>query len=929
MASLVFGAATFALSTVLAVFFAGLALGSYFSGRYSSRTDRPLRVYAGLEIGVGVLVLLSPVSFILANAIYGWFYPLVVNSFTLLSLTRFLLVAVLLLPSATLMGATLPLFCRQYVVNEKRISLSIGFLYGINTLGAAAGCAACGFFLMPRFGVNATLYAGGIVNILIGMIVWMLPLKATAFTPGIPPGEKAKTRRRKSASRSDEREQPQPPLSARATSTLYSLFFISGFVALGSEILWTRYLSLLMHNTAHTYTLTLTVILVGIVAGSILTAGFFDRSRRRAFIFGTVQITTGIATLTALMMPATMWTNRLNVESIPAQLANVMLVMFVPAVLSGVSFPLAVRMVVDQPTESGIGVGKMTAVNTVGGIIGSLAIGFFLMPLFGLQVTLLITTGASLSVGFAVWLLLDRTLRRPVQVGMIVAAIAIWMAIPFLTGTRLPADFLASSGKLVDYREGLRSFMAVVHKDRVLKFEIDRLWQGGDRKNPQIMAAHVPMLLHPDPKQVMVIGMGPGQTAGRFLMHPIDNLDCIEIESELVPFVKKYYDSKWMDDRRVRFIIEDGRNYLTHTDATYDLISIEVGQVFRPGAASFYTADFYQRARRRLNPDGMLCQFLPILFFNVDECMTIVRTFLDTFPQSVLWYNRGELLLVGSTANNLKLKANRLSLLETDDVLHRELEYAYWGGVAHYVNQPEVFVASFLLGPQDLAKFAGTAPVYRDDRPYLEYTTTQTGKGATELIVNRIKDHLGPISLGLERGIDVEIDRVEELRRRNLDDIIAASIHQEMPPLNDLGDHRNAVQWYRRALKFNDRNAVINLFLGVSLAELEQFDEAMHYFRKSVEIDPISADGHNNIGAVLLVQGKLGEAVACFNKALAIEPDYSDAHHHMGIALGRLGKLDTAIHHFRRTIELDPHHADARRNLGIALQNSGADSRGK
>ena len=156
-ASLVFGSAMFAISTVLAVFFGGLALGSYLFGKYSQRVPKPLKIYAMLEMGVGILAILSPMMFTAADSLFGLFYHSILYSFPLLSFTRFILVSLILLPPTVLMGGTLPLFCRQYVLNKDRISLSVGLLYGVNTLGAAIGCALCGFYLIPNIGINVTI----------------------------------------------------------------------------------------------------------------------------------------------------------------------------------------------------------------------------------------------------------------------------------------------------------------------------------------------------------------------------------------------------------------------------------------------------------------------------------------------------------------------------------------------------------------------------------------------------------------------------------------------------------------------------------------------------------------------------------------------------------------------------------------------------
>ena len=178
-ASLVFGATTLAVSTVIGIYFAGLALGSYLSGIYSRRTNKPMKAFAIIEICLGLIILLHPAAFSWTERLYGTFYGSVANSFVLTSLARLVLVGILILPPATLMGATLPLFARQYVTDRKAISLSVGLLYGINTLGAAVGCAAAGFYLIPHLGVNRTIMLGGLVNIIVGIIAGIMKMPAS------------------------------------------------------------------------------------------------------------------------------------------------------------------------------------------------------------------------------------------------------------------------------------------------------------------------------------------------------------------------------------------------------------------------------------------------------------------------------------------------------------------------------------------------------------------------------------------------------------------------------------------------------------------------------------------------------------------------------------------------------------------------------
>ena len=213
MASLVFGSTLFALSTVLAVFFLGLALGSYWFGRIGQRSDHPLLLFAGVELSVGVMALLSIPAFDAVNALYGIAFRAWGDQWVVLTLVRVLLISLVLLPPTVLMGGTLPLFCRRFVVDESRIANSIALLYGVNTLGAAAGCAATGFLLLPEIGVRAAIGVGFVLNLIVAIGVISLRLRSRPIV------------------RAEKSPRPLEP-SNRRRRVVGLLVFISGFIVL-------------------------------------------------------------------------------------------------------------------------------------------------------------------------------------------------------------------------------------------------------------------------------------------------------------------------------------------------------------------------------------------------------------------------------------------------------------------------------------------------------------------------------------------------------------------------------------------------------------------------------------------------------------------------------------------------------------------------
>jgi spermidine synthase len=555
--------------------------------------------------------------------------------------------------------------------------------------------------------------------------------------------------------------------------------------------------------------------------------------------------------------------------------------------------------------------------------------------------------------------MLETTVRRYAKYVTIFISLAAWISTPLLSGTRLPEDFLAERDRLVDFIEGVGSNMAIVKRDETLTLEIDRMWQGQDSKGHQIMAAHIPMIMHPDPREVLVIGAGVGQTASRFLFYDIERLDYVEIERELFGFVKRYFKSDWMSDRRLRLIIEDGRNFLVHTDQKYDVISLEVGQIFRPGLASFYTFDFYAHARNRLKKGGMICQFIPISLFSSDEFRSMVRTFLEVFPKSILWYNTSEFLLVGSIGKEIRLPSGRLDLLSSNDRVQEDLRFAYWGGPAHWLNQREIFLSNFLCGPESLSRLTAGATIYRDDLPYFEYITVHEAPNSPQPILDLMSTFLDPFQILLEGNPGVvEWEKTQSTRHQNLKDIIADTLYrralsreqrdilnQDVIPLLE-----NALQWnpdnlrvrlrlgnalisqgrtresiphFEKALDIRPGRHEVHARLGSAYLQLEDPEEAIKHLEEALRLGSDSYDVHGDLSTAFLVQGKPDRAIPHLTEALRLKPDSAEGHFNLGIAFYIQQKPKEALGHLQRALELRPDFPEAHFNLGLLLSDQG------
>jgi spermidine synthase len=689
------------------------------------------------------------------------------------------------------------------------------------------------------------------------------------------------------------------------------LFFATGFVALASQILWARYLALLVRTTVLTYTLTLSVVLVGIVLGSVLAAPLFDRAARwRSLTFGTLQALTGLCLLTVMLLPPAAW------KSIDQGFTAYFILLLPPAILSGASFPLAVRMVVSDPAFAGAGVGRMTAINTMGGVAGSLAFGFWALPALGLQPSLLLASGAAIASGTAAWGFLRGT-PRALAVALSIGAIGIWLAVPRILPTRIPVDFLGERGSVVDFKEGLAANVAVVQAEESLRLEIDRWWQGDERKGHQIMAAHIPMILHPAPHDVLVVGAGVGQTARRFLMYDIRHLDCVDLEPAVFEIVRDHFESSWMDDPRTRLIREDGRNYLSHTNRRYDVISLEAGQIFRPGVAAFYTAEFYSRAAQKLNPGGLLAQFVPLPFLTEEQFRGIVRTFREAFPEAVLWYNTSELLLVGSRDVPIEIQQARLAMLVTAPIAE-DLQYSYWGGPADWLRKPEVFLGGFLLGPRGLSALASNAPVYRDDVPILEYATVDAVESEMRELstVDALRRYLDPIATVIEAGGPDDLSaQAERIREANLGDLVAAAYIRTVGALRQRGDLPGMRIALAEALKHNPSNLEAQRLMGDVHVQLGLAGDAIADYTEALRIDESDVLTHRGLAIALHLTGRPQDAIPHYRAAYRGRPSDFEIMNGFGGALAQAGQLEEAAQMLEEALRLRPDFAQAKANL--------------
>ena len=758
-AGLFFGSTTFALATVLAVFFVGLAIGSALAGRLSTSLLRPLRLYGFIELAIALFGLASIWLLDAADDTYGMLYRWADGSALWVGLARLILVASVILVPTVLMGATVPLLARATIRRRHRLGFAAGGLYGINALGAAAGAALAGFATLPTWGLKATIFLGAGVNGLCGAAV----LLACWRTPAVPASGAAPS--------------PDQGASGRVFGIpiLWPLFFLTGFVGVGVEILWARYLPLMITSSVYAYTLPLVVVLLGIGIGSLVIAPLCDRSRRPLAVFAVLQACAGLSALVAMKLPRDIWTGL--VQLAPGLISANHFIGFHGAVLlpgalaSGAAFPLVVRLVSRSVADASWTIGRLTAINTAGAVAAAVAMAAVL-PWLGLDLALRTVSGMAVFGACIAFAAAAQQNGRRLAAALAVGSIMAWVAAASLLKTRLPDDHLSSQGTLLEVVEGQGASLAVVQREDKLLLGIDRLWQGSNKKNQQTFAGHLPMLLledHGGGLDVLVVGMGTGQAAGRFLLWDISRLDCLDMEAAVFDLARRYFGATWLDDPRVRVLVEDGRDYIRHSDARYDVIGIEVGQLFRPGIISFYSEDFYQRLEQRLKPGGLVTQFVPVRMLAPQQVVDIVATFIKVFPASQLWYNGSEFVLIGRRADffgiHIPLLEERLQRPE----IHQDLHYRHpLNADTGWLNQTDSVLGSLLAAAEDLDSLARGGRILADDLPLFDYELNPRQDLEVATVGTFLKVEK-PLSKVLDQGLNSRrLALIEQRRKENL-----------------------------------------------------------------------------------------------------------------------------------------------------------------
>lgn len=720
--SLLFGASTWAVATVLAAFLGGLALGAWMLGEWIDRVRSPLRTYALLEIGIGAYAVAFPWLTDAATAVYLAIAPPVAGSLPALTVMRAGLAFLLVVPPTVLMGATLPLMCRFVDRRPVALGRDLGRLCAFNTLGAAVGALLAGFVLLGSLGLRGTNLAAASLNLVVAAGAWTL------------------SRQPHEASGEPRAGVPRAPAtSAREVSAVLMAMALSGAAALGYEVLWTRALATALHSGfTYAFALMLATFLAGLGIGGLLHARFAAATSAPLRLLSRLQVLLAIWAFASigllgelprwerlaaghgLLAPVYTWSSWLG-ELATASL----LVVLPPTLLLGIAFPLAGQVVAAGVEGVGARIGRLAACNTLGSIVGSLATGFVLVPRVGTLNTVALL--AALNLGAAVLLQAAAPVAGAERWGT--AAIACLLLGGGWFG--LPSDHWAAS--LGRWRQGAQIYFAEDATGVVEVYE-ERARSGDSYRRLYVnqtsyastseyarryhkLLGHLPALLHPEPEHSLVIAFGTGMTAGALARHPeVKRVDCVDLSSAVFAAAPQFAAANGDVARqaKTRLILEDGRNFLLLTRERYDLITLEPPPPRFAGVAGLYSREFYLLLRERLREGGVAAQWIPMHSHTEEEMRMLVRSFVEVFPESTLWLPvERDAILVGAVSPG-RIDAAAIERRASVGAVATDLADAGIGSAA-------ALFATLALDRDRLQAYVqGVSPI-TDDRPEIEF----------------------------------------------------------------------------------------------------------------------------------------------------------------------------------------------------------------
>jgi spermidine synthase len=897
---LFFGSPVFAVSTVLSALIGGLGLGSFYFGRLAHEKKQLLRQYALLGAGLGIFALIFPILLDILNAICVLIYRGLGAGFHLLSVIRFVLSFFLLLIPSALIGGALLLLGRS--AKERCAGFRADRLFTINILSASIGSIVAGFFLVQLLGVQNSVYLGVAVNLILAGIAFGLD-RSWSETPA--------------DLKQNVNDEPEISPTGEMWRPLVWTFTVAGFCTTAYAVLWTRILTSFLGNPVYAFSVTLTTLLFGISVGNFLFAAIARRIQSFVNLFGLVQIGVGLSVVA--VMPAFGNLYGISRELQAAfgvgrvwEFAAGFILMIIPSLLMGASCPLIRRICAAAGSRS-----VVYSFGTIGGLLGSLCAGIILIPLIGLRPSVLLTAGLNTVVGC---LLILRNAEKSqlfsgtaiggtiLTVGVGLMAL-LWGSSPaFLkNGTfwmqRLN-DTLVEHTETVD--ANITTFMddQGVHRTYVDNDQIADTTRRGSV--PHRILAHLPLLLHPNPERGLVLGFGMGITSHTMTQYGV-RVDALENPNGLIEVARKHFSDvnhNVVDSSLFNHSFNDERSYVLMTPKRYDVIATGTTHpLVSSKGSNLYSADFYRWCKRILTEDGIICQWVPLNQLPEPYLKTVVRTFIEVFPTTTIWYKyTPDFVVLIGTPDRLKINYRRF--MERTQIPRVQAAL-----VADDVDGLSL-LDSFMMSDKVVRAYAGDAGVHTDNRPRLEFfhpraLVNTTHKNIEGLARHRERSTPYLVNYGGSMSDKIEVRKQIDLYFDATQKLIEGQIEYAK------GEYEKAVGILNQAVAVNPDDNTIRSNLGdaVGLAnkdyqeELKQTESSL---KQALRSNPQDVQKRVELGITYELQGELAKAADAFEEALKYDPNRPELYSLLGPIYERQERYDDALRTYQRLEKLEP-----------------------
>lgn len=722
---LLFGNTSQAAAVTLAAFFAGLGAGSWWWGKRAAAMEKPLRFYARLEFGIALAALSYFVLMKVFHSIYPHLFGSMEGTSSVLTV-KFLLATLLVFPAAFFMGGTVPAMAQAAIPQSDRLGRTGALLYGVNTLGAATGVTCAAFVFIPDFGFAVTYGIALVLSIAGGIIAWRM--KAPAAANAAP-----------------AKKEVAEPVKVSESFSLSLLCFVSGFVMLALEVVWTRIFAQVHENSVYSYAITLIVVLAGLTLGSLLSSMVARWSKFPWQVLGVMTLLGGVLLSLgpALLMHVTQGLRPMDsLESWGDYVSGMFRMGFrgvgVVVITLGMVFPFLMKLAERGDAAPGWKLGRLLAINTAGAILGALCTGFFLLPQWGMWGTLLALTVVYLSMIY----LLPLGWGKP---GLIIRALAgVFLLLSFTAldprgypvyGNKKGLD----EGRLLQAWEGSDGTVTVIERPsghRVIKVNGGYGLGSTEVYLEQVYQSRIPLHLFPETRTVFFLGLGTGISAGAALEPEFPQVQSIvscELIPEVVEAAKAWIPAQMTNgvftDPRSVIRIEDGRHWLTASNETYDMINADLFLPYRRGAGSLYSLEHYRVVASRLNDDGVFVQWLPLYQLTEFEFGVIARTMLEVFGEVTMWRNNFQpgmekVALIARKAT----KPMAVAVGGKRDAMLAVVEGLDWLDATPemYRVSPQAMPFLYAGNLSKSVELFRDFPINTDDKPVIEYQTPIT-----------------------------------------------------------------------------------------------------------------------------------------------------------------------------------------------------------